>query len=82
MSNDLKFPPSAEIKRVLAATTKAGIEIGSIEIHPDKIMIHSRYPMEPELSPYDLWKMSLGEDTERVRRVSDESDALPRKPRG
>lgn len=82
MPSNLKFPSSAEIKRVIAAAMRTGIEIGLVEIHEDKITIHPKQPVEPELGPYDLWKMSLGEDTERVKRLDEESDALPRKPRG
>lgn len=82
MPSNLKFPPSVEIKRVLAAARRAGIEIGSIEIHADKITINPKDPTEPELGAYDLWKMSLGENTERVKHTDTESDALPRKPRG
>lgn len=33
MPNNPKFPGSVEIKRVIAAASRAGIEIGSIEIH-------------------------------------------------
>ena len=82
MPSNLKFPPSVEIKRVLAAARRAGIEIGSIEVYADKIIIHPTGPSEPELGAYDLWKMSLGENTERVKHSDSESDALPRKPRG
>jgi hypothetical protein len=82
MPNNLKFPCSVEIKRAIAAAIKAGIEIGLVEIHADKIMIHPRHPIESELGEYDLWKMSLGEDTRHVRHVDKQSDALPKKPRG
>lgn len=34
MPTNLKFPSTVEIKRVIAAAIRAGIEIGSIEIHP------------------------------------------------
>ena len=82
MPSNLKFPASAEIKRVIAAANRAGIEIGSIEIHSDKITIHPRDPgVASVLSAYDLWKMSRREDTDRVRHVDKESDALPKKPR-
>ena len=42
MPSNSKFPPTVEIKRVIAAAVRAGIEIGSIEIHPDKIIITER----------------------------------------
>ena len=81
MPSNLKFPASAEIKRVIAAAARAGIEIGSIEIHLDKITIHPRDREDVRgLSDYDLWKMSQREDTARVRHVDEESDALPKNP--
>lgn len=82
MPSNLKFPPTVEIKRAIAAAIRAGIEIGSIEIHADKIILHPKDPAEPELGAYDMWKMSLGENTERVRHAEEESVSLPRKPRG
>ena len=82
MPSNSKFPSSVEIKRVIAAATRAGIEIGSIEIHLDKITIHSRDPADPQgLSEYDLWKMGQRQATDRVKLVGEESDALPKKPR-
>lgn len=82
MPNNPKFPPSVEIKRVIAAASRAGIEIGSIEIQSDKITIHRRDPTDAEgLSEYDLWKMSRRQDTDRVKHAVEESDALPKKPR-
>ena len=82
MPSNPKFPPSAEIKRVIGAAIRVGIEIGSIEIHPDKIVIYQRENNAPELTGYDIWKMSKGEDTNRVRHTDDDSDALVGKPRG
>lgn len=82
MPNNPKFPGSVEIKRVIAAVNRAGIEIGSIEIQPRKIIIHPREDNEPALDAYDLWKMSQGQNTDRVKNAVQESDALPRKPRG
>jgi hypothetical protein len=82
MPSNLKFPPSVEIKRAIAAAIRAGVEIGSIEIHPRKITIHPREENAPALSPYDLWKISEGRDSSLVRHTDEESDALPRKPRG
>ena len=82
MPSNFKFPPTMEIKRVIAAAAHAGIEIGSIEVHSHKITIHRRKPTDAGgLSEYDLWKMSHGQDTDRVKYVDEESDALPTKPR-
>ena len=83
MPSHLKFPASAEIKRVIAAAMRAGIEIGSIEIHSDKINIHPRDPTDARgLGEYDVWKLSCRQDTDRVKHVDEESDALPKKPKG
>ena len=82
MPSTSTFPGSVEIKRVIAAASRAGIEIGSIEIYPNKITIHSRDPADLQgLSEYDLWKMGQRQDTDRVRHVDKETDALPKKPR-
>jgi hypothetical protein len=82
MPSNQKFPPPVGIKRVIAAAARAGIEIGSIKIHPDKITIHRRDPSDVQgLSEYDLWKMSDRKDTDRVKYADEESDALPKKPR-
>jgi|GEM_PF-2089136 len=75
MSSNLKFPSSVEIKRVIAAAVRAGIEIGLIEIHPRKITIHSREEIAPATSDYDLWKMSEGRDTSLVRHTDKQSGA-------
>jgi hypothetical protein len=82
MPSSQKFPPSVEIKRVIAATIRAGIEIGSIEIRPGKIIIHRREKSEPEITAYDNWKMDHGKDTQRVKHSVEKTDALPKKPRG
>ena len=82
MPSNLKFPPSAEIKRVIAIAIGAGVEIGSLEIYPDKIIIYRREKNEPAITDYDLWKMAQGEDTERLRHSDDDTDALVGKPRG
>ena len=82
MPSNPKFPSSVEIKRVIAAASRAGIEIGSIEIHLDKITIHSRDPADPQgLSEYDLWKLEHRQATDRVKLVEQESDALTKKPK-
>ena len=67
---------------MIAAAIRAGIEIGSIEIHPRKIIVHSNEKNAPEISDYDLWKMSQGRDTQRVRHSVKETDALPKKRGG
>jgi hypothetical protein len=81
MPSNLKFPSTVEIKRVIAAAIRAGVEIGSIEIHPRKITIQPREGNEPEISAYDLWKMSEGRDSSRIRHTDEESGALPKKSR-
>ena len=82
MPNNPKFPSSVEIKRVIAAAIRAGIEIGSIEIQPRKITIRPTEKNASAISDYDLWKMSEGRDTGRVRHTDEKSDALPNKPEG
>jgi len=82
MPSNFKFPPSVEIKRAISAASRAGIEIGSIEIHPRKIIIHPREGNAPQLDAYDLWKISEGRDTSRVRHTDKESGALPDKSEG
>ena len=55
---NLKFPPSVEIKRAIAAAERAGIKIESIEIHPRKIIINAKG--EDESKPKEItlaeWK--------------------------
>jgi hypothetical protein len=55
---DLKFPPSVEIKRAIAAVERAGVAISSIEIHPRKIIIFVRDPdaEKPKEQTYAEWK--------------------------
>ena len=82
MPSNLRFPASAEIKRVIAASMRAGIEIGSIEIHSDKIIIQPKNTTDLRgLSEYDIWKISRGENTSRVEHVDQESDAPQRNPK-
>jgi hypothetical protein len=59
---DLKFPPSVEIKRVIAAAERAGITVSSIEIHPRKIIIFARDPNDknPKEQTYSEWKAAQG----------------------
>jgi len=63
MSSKLKFPSSVEIKRVIAAAIRAGIDIGSVEIQPRKITIRPRDQNAAQISDYDLWKGSDGNDS-------------------
>ena len=63
MSSKLKFPSSVEIKRVIAAAIRAGIDIGSIEIHPRKITIHPKEKNAAQVSDYDRWKGGEGNDS-------------------
>ena len=55
---DVKFPPSVEIKRAIAAAERAGIRVKSIEIHPRKIIIFSVDQTEetPREQSYSEWK--------------------------
>ena len=55
---DVKFPPSMEIKRAIAAAERAGIRVKSIEIHPRKIIIIAIDPNEekPTTETYAEWK--------------------------
>jgi hypothetical protein len=76
-----KFPGSVEIKRVIAAVIRAGIEIGSIEIRPDKITVYPKDDGEPPISDYDLWKMSEGRDSSLIRHTDEQSDAQREKSR-
>lgn len=82
MPSNLKFPPTVEIKRVIAAAMRAGIEIGFIEIQPRKITIHRREKNAPQISDYDVWKMSEGQDTEHLRHTDKKTDAPPEISRG
>lgn len=63
MSNNLKFPPAVEIKRAIAAAERAGIQIGSVEIQPRKIIIIARDPSDddPKELTYSEWKASQRE---------------------
>ena len=55
---DVKFPPSVEIERAIAAAERAGIRVKSIEIHPRKIIIYAMDPTEEKLREptYSEWK--------------------------
>jgi len=79
MPNNPKFPPSVEIKRVIAAAIRAGIEIGSIEIQPRKITIHSKEENLSKESEYEIWKMTQRDESALVRSTGKKSDALPAK---
>lgn len=67
MPSNLKFPSTVEIKRVIAAAIRAGVDIGSIEIEPRKITIHSSTEDTLE-SDYDIWKMNEGPGPLPMRR--------------
>jgi hypothetical protein len=82
MPSNSTFPGSVEIKRVIAAAIRAGIEIGSIEIHPDKIIIHPREKNAPAISDYDIWKINEGRNSSLVQHTDENSDALPDKSEG
>lgn len=55
---DVKFPPTVEIKRAIAAAERAGIRVKSIEIHPRKIIIFAADATEekPKEQTYSEWK--------------------------
>jgi len=75
MPSNLKFPSSVEIKRVIAAASRAGIEIGSIEIEPRKITIHPKERNASPITDYDIWRISEGRDSSRVRHTDKPSGA-------
>lgn len=81
MPSNLKFPSTVEIKRVLAAAMRGGVEIGTVEIHPRKIIIHPKAEGASSIDAYELWKMAQGKATDRVKLVDEESDALAAKPK-
>lgn len=58
MSNNMKFPPSVEIKRAIAAAERAGILIASVEIQPRKIIITAQDSSKekPRKQTYSEWK--------------------------
>jgi hypothetical protein len=63
MPQNLKFPPSVEIERGIAAAVTAGVQIGSVEIQPRKIIIFARDPnneKSKELT-YSEWKATRRE---------------------
>lgn len=51
----MKFPASPEIKRVLAAARKAGVEIGSVDIRFDGVTIHPPTQSQSGMSAYEKW---------------------------
>jgi hypothetical protein len=55
---DVKFPPTVEIKRAIAAAERAGVHVKSIEIHPRKIIIFAvdQTEEEPRGLTYSEWK--------------------------
>ena len=58
MPQHVKFPPSVEIKRAIAAAERAGIQIGSVEIQPRKIIIFAKNANDekPVQDTYAEWK--------------------------
>ncbi|MGE3149201.1 MAG: hypothetical protein AB7K04_09055 [Pseudorhodoplanes sp.] len=84
MPGNLKFPPSVEIKRAIAAAIKAGIEIGSIEIHPRKITILPKDRPSTTTSAeesYDQWKAGQERIATLARQLAEQSDANAKKPK-
>lgn len=85
MPREIKFPSSTEIKRAIAAVTKAGVEVGSIEIYADKITIYATRP-KPEptsgLTAYDHWKLDQGQNSDRVNWRTENSASPPKKSGG
>ena len=67
MPHNVKFPPSVEIKRAIAAAERAGIQIGSVEIQSRKIIIVARVTFEekPTQLTYLQWKQLHGAKSER-----------------
>ncbi len=55
---DVKFPPTVEIKRAIAAAERAGVRVKSIEIHPRKIIIFAvdQNEEKPKELTYSEWK--------------------------
>lgn len=81
---NVKFPPTMEIKRAIAAATRAGIEIGSVEIEPRKITVHPKDPKDsrtPAEIAYSEWKASEKELARRITPEDGQFDVLPRKPK-
>lgn len=58
-----KLLSSAEIKRVIAAAKKAGLEFGAVDIRADGITLHP--PQTREVSAYDEWKQSESRSARR-----------------
>ena len=58
MPQNVKFPPSVEIKRAIAAAERAGVQIGSVEIEPGKIVIFAKDATDdkPHKETYAEWK--------------------------
>lgn len=45
------YPSTTEIKRLIAAVEKAGVEIGTIEIEPARVRIYAATPTPTPVSP-------------------------------
>ncbi|HMI19008.1 MAG TPA: hypothetical protein VK533_05640 [Sphingomonas sp.] len=77
-----KFPPTVEIKRVIAAAERAGIEIASIEIQPGRITIQARELSGKNVSiddEFDLWKASQARLATGLGNQAGKTDAPPKK---
>lgn len=60
----MKLLSSTEIKRVIAAARKAGLEFGAVDIRADGITLHP--PTEQrESNAYDDWKQSESRSARR-----------------
>lgn len=58
-----KLLSSTEIKRVIAAAKKAGLEFGAVDIRADGITLHP--PHQRETNAYDEWKQSESRSARR-----------------
>ena len=52
----MKFPSSPEIKRVIAACKKAGLEVGSVDIRADGVTIYPPSQNQAGMTAYEKWK--------------------------
>lgn len=65
MAGAVKFPPSTEVKRMIAAVKKAGLEIGSVDIRADGVTIYPPSKSEAGMTAYEKWKAA---DNARLAR--------------
>ena len=80
---NLKFPPSVEIKRAIAAAIRAGVDIGSVEIHPRRIIIHAKSQLAKDTpeSAYDRWSAGEERVAPIMRQLGEVSDSSSKKPK-